>query len=45
MPSKPINSAVIAPIIMTTINAVSLNSNSGDILETINMPAVTIVAA
>ncbi len=37
--------AVIAPITMTTLSAVSLNSNSGDMRATMKMPAVTIVAA
>ena len=45
IPSKPMNNAVTAPITMTTVSATSLSSNNGDILETINIPAVTIVAA
>ena len=39
------NSAVIAPMTITTDNAVSDNSNSGDIRATMKMPAVTMVAA
>ena len=39
------NRAVIAPIIMMTDNAVVDNSYIGDIRDTINKPAVTIVAA
>ena len=45
MPNKPINKAVIAPITITTVSATSLNSNNGDIRETIKIPAVTMVAA
>src|SRR3954462_3894885 len=40
-----IESAVIAPITSTTERAVSLSSYSGDILATMKMPAVTMVAA
>ena len=39
------NKAVIAPIAITKFNAVSDNSNKGDMRATIKMPAVTIVAA
>ena len=39
------NSAVIAPITITTDSAVSDSSNSGDMRATMKMPAVTIVAA
>ncbi|OIQ71910.1 hypothetical protein GALL_464670 [mine drainage metagenome] len=39
------NSAVIAPITITTDSAVVDNSNSGDIRATMKMPAVTMVAA
>ena len=39
------NKAVIAPITITKLKAVSDNSNKGDIRATIKMPAVTIVAA
>src|ERR1700687_768538 len=39
------NSVVIAPITMTNDNAVSDNSNKGDMRATMKMPAVTIVAA
>src|SRR5438067_1191971 len=45
MPRKPMKSAVIAPITITTDNAVSECSNSGDMRATMKMPAVTIVAA
>ena len=37
--------AVIEPITMTTASAVVDSSNNGDIRATMNMPAVTIVAA
>src|SRR5215831_10573744 len=37
--------AVVAPITSTTESAVSDISNSGDMRATMNMPAVTIVAA
>ena len=37
--------AVIAPIIITNVSAVSDNSNSGDMRATMKMPAVTMVAA
>ena len=39
------NNAVIAPITITNDSAVSDSSNSGDILVTMKMPAVTMVAA
>ena len=39
------NSAVVAPITVTNDSAVSDNSNSGLMRATMNMPAVTIVAA
>ena len=45
MPRKPMNNAVIAPMIMTKDSAVSDSSNSGDIRVTMKMPAVTMVAA
>src|SRR6202162_4736431 len=45
MPRKPMNSAVIAPMIITNDSAVSDNSNSGDMRDTMNIPAVTMVAA
>ena len=45
IPNNPINNAVIAPITITTVRATSLNSNIGDILDTMKIPAVTIVAA
>src|ERR1035437_3129702 len=44
-PMNPMNSAVIAPITITNDNAVSDNSNNGDMRVTMKMPAVTIVAA
>ena len=37
--------AVIAPITITTLSATSESSKRGDILATMKMPAVTIVAA
>ncbi len=39
------NSAVVAPITVTNDSAVSESSNSGLILATMKIPAVTIVAA
>src|SRR5512132_424069 len=45
MPMKPMNSAVMEPITSTNESAVSDSSNKGDIRVTINMPAVTMVAA
>ena len=45
MPRKPIKSAVIAPITMIKLSAVSLNSKMGDMRATMKMPAVTMVAA
>src|SRR6188474_1866029 len=45
MPRNAMNSAVIAPMIVTTDSAVSDSSNSGLIRATMKMPAVTIVAA
>src|ERR1700733_15012086 len=45
MPSNPMKSAVVAPMINTTDSAVSESSNSGDMRATMNMPAVTMVAA
>src|SRR3569832_2408888 len=45
MPRKPMNSAVMAPMIITKLNAVSDNSYSGDMRATMKMPAVTMVAA
>src|SRR5438105_3384679 len=44
-PRKPMNRAVIAPMIITNDSAVSDSSNSGDMRVTMKMPAVTIVAA
>ena len=37
--------AVIAPMVITNVSAVSDNSNSGDMRATMKMPAVTMVAA
>src|SRR5688572_28901198 len=37
--------AVIAPMVITNISAVSDNSNSGDMRATMKIPAVTMVAA
>ena len=45
MPTKAMNSAVMAPITSTTDRAVSDSSYSGDMRATMKMPAVTIVAA
>src|SRR5271167_264240 len=45
MPRKPMNSAVVAPMMSTKDSAVSDSSNSGDMRATMKMPAVTIVAA
>src|SRR6202049_317963 len=45
MPRKPMNSAVVAPITSTNDSAVGEYSNSGDMRATMNMPAVTMVAA
>src|SRR6202030_2720222 len=44
-PSSPMKSAVVAPMTNTTESAVSDSSNSGDMLATMKMPAVTMVAA
>src|SRR5207244_10080974 len=44
-PRTAMNSAVVAPIIVTNDNAASENSNSGLMRATMKMPAVTIVAA
>src|SRR5450432_3376615 len=45
MPSSPMKNAVVAPMIITVESAVSDSSNSGDMRATMNMPAVTMVAA
>src|SRR6267143_96680 len=45
MPSSPMKNAVVDPMISTTDSAVSDSSNSGDMRATMNMPAVTMVAA
>src|SRR5574343_2052728 len=45
IPRKPMNKAVIAPITMTKDSAVVDSSNSGDMRETMKIPAVTMVAA
>src|SRR5450631_2547372 len=45
MPSNPMKNAVVAPMIRTNDNAVSDSSNKGDMRATMNMPAVTMVAA
>ena len=44
-PSRPKKNAVKEPTTSTTESAVSEYSNNGDIRATINIPAVTIVAA
>src|ERR1700674_982684 len=43
--TRPIESAVMAPMTSTTERAVSDSSNSGDMRATMKMPAVTMVAA
>src|SRR5580704_19595708 len=45
MPSSPMKNAVVEPMISTVDSAVSDCSNSGDMRATMNMPAVTMVAA
>ena len=45
MPKKPMNNAVIEPMIKTNDSAVSDNSNNGDMRDTMKIPADTIVAA
>src|SRR5579863_10057117 len=45
MPSSPMKNAVVAPMTSTVESAVSDSSNSGDMRATMNMPAVTMVAA
>src|SRR5580658_9832247 len=45
MPMRPMKNAVVDPMISTKDNAVSDNSNSGDMRATMKMPAVTMVAA
>src|SRR3984885_13315434 len=45
IPSSPMKNAVVDPMMSTTDSAVSDSSNSGDILATMKMPAVTMVAA
>src|SRR5271155_4623786 len=44
-PSRPMNSAVVAPMMVTNDNAISESSNSGLMRATMKMPAVTMVAA
>ena len=44
-PTIPMKNAVLAPMTSTNESAVCDCSNSGDILATMNMPAVTMVAA
>ena len=44
-PNKPVVIAVREPTMRTKERADSVNSNKGDILASINTPAVTIVAA
>src|SRR6185503_5692129 len=43
--TRPMDSAVTAPMTRTTDLAVSLNSYNGDMRATMKMPAVTMVAA
>src|ERR1035438_3298072 len=45
IPSSPMKNAVVEPMISTVDSAVSDSSNSGDMRATMNMPAVTMVAA
>src|SRR3982751_4623315 len=45
IPSKPMENAVVAPMTITNDSAASDSSNRGDILDTMKMPAVTMVAA
>src|SRR5438067_2986454 len=45
MPRKPMNSAVMAPMISTKDSAVVDSSYKGDMRATMKMPAVTMVAA
>src|SRR5579859_4146293 len=45
IPRSPMKSAVVAPMTSTNDSADSDSSNSGDILATMKMPAVTMVAA
>src|ERR1700759_2056779 len=45
MPMSPMKNAVVAPMMSTNDNADSESSNSGDMRATMNMPAVTMVAA
>src|SRR5271167_1851589 len=45
MPIRPMKNAVVAPMINTKDSAVSDSSNRGDMRATMNMPAVTMVAA
>src|SRR3989338_4105980 len=45
MAISAMNSVVMAPMTMTKDRAVSDNSNSGDMRETMKIPAVTMVAA
>src|SRR3984957_2897607 len=44
-PKSPMKNAVVAPMMSTNDSAVSDCSNNGDILATMKMPAVTMVAA
>src|ERR1700748_1666573 len=45
IPSSPMKNAVVAPITITKDSAASDCSNSGDMRDTMKMPAVTMVAA
>src|SRR5512133_1582855 len=45
MATSPMNKAVMAPMTMTKDSAVCESSNSGDMRDTMKMPAVTMVAA
>src|SRR6202051_1256117 len=45
MPNRPMKNAVVEPIMRMNASAVSDSSNNGDILATMKIPAVTMVAA
>src|SRR3984885_7091837 len=45
MPNSPMKNVVVPPMMSTNENAVSDNSNSGDMRATMKIPAVTMVAA
>src|ERR1700676_823621 len=45
IPRRPMQKAVVEPMMRTNVSAGSDSSNRGDILATMKMPAVTMVAA